>query len=41
MEDAKLLEERDGKRRLIDISQDSAGAHAKDRVRRLGKEVER
>ena len=39
MEDAKLLEERDGKRRLIDISQDSAGAHAEDRVRRLGKEV--
>ena len=40
MRTAKLLEEHDGKNRLIDISQDAGGATTEDRVRRLGKEVE-
>lgn len=40
MQTAKLVEEHDGKKRLIDISQHVDGATAEDRVRRLGKEVE-
>lgn len=40
MQAAKLLEEHDGKKRLLDIAQDSGGATGEDRVRRLGKEVE-
>lgn len=40
MQAAKLLEEHDGKRRLIDITQGSGSVTGEDRVRRLGKEVE-
>jgi hypothetical protein len=40
MADASLLEQRDDKCRLIDVSQDAGGSTAEARVPRLAKEVE-
>jgi hypothetical protein len=40
MQSAALLEEQEGKKRLIDIVQDPGGIAGEDRVRKLGREVD-